>query len=66
MITIDLSNKELETIIAGLREREDRMFKDSVQYRGQGNKLAQMDCIEEWRIAQHLRERLQDLARSLQ
>ena len=63
MITIDLSNKELETIIAGLREREDRMFKDSVLYRGQGNKLAQMDCIEEWRIAQHLRERLQDLAR---
>ena len=62
MITIDLSNKELETLIAGLREREDRMYKDSIQYRDQDNKLAQMDCIQEWRIAQHLRERLESLA----
>ena len=63
MITIDFSNKELETIIAGLRERETRMYSDSVQYRDQGNKLAQMDCIEEMHIAQHLRERLESLAR---
>ena len=62
MITIDFSNKELEAIIAGLRERENRMYSDSVLYRDQGNKLAQMDCIEEWRIAQHLRERLESLA----
>ena len=61
MITIDFSNKELETIIAGLREREDRMYSDSVQYRDQDNKLAQMDCIQEWRIAQHLRERLEKI-----
>lgn len=61
MITIDFSNKELETIIAGLRERETRMYSDSVLYRDQGNKLAQMDCIEEMHIAQHLRERLQGL-----
>jgi hypothetical protein len=63
MITIDLSNKELETIIAGLRERENRMYGDSVLYRDQDNKLAQMDCIQEMHIAQHLRERLQGLAR---
>ena len=37
MITIDLSKKELETLIAGLREREDRMYKDSVLYRDQDN-----------------------------
>lgn len=61
MITIDLSNKELETIIAGLREREDRMFKDSQTYKNQDNKLAQMDCVQEWRIAQHLRERLEKI-----
>lgn len=61
MITIDFSNKELETIIAGLRERETRMYSDSVLYRDQDNKLAQMDCIEEMHIAQHLRERLQGL-----
>lgn len=61
MITIDFSNKELETLIAGLREREDRMYSDSVQYRDQDNKLAQMDCIQEWRIAQHLRERLEKI-----
>jgi hypothetical protein len=63
MITIDFSNKELETLIAGLRERETRMYNDSVQYRDQDNKLAQMDCIQEMHIAQHLRERLQGLAR---
>lgn len=63
MITIDFSNKELETLIAGLREREDRMYSDSVQYRDQDNKLAQMDCIQEMHIAQHLRERLESLAR---
>ena len=63
MITIDFSNKELETIIAGLRERETRMYSDSVLYRDQGNKLAQMDCIEEMHIAQHLRKRLESLAR---
>lgn len=61
MINIDLSEKELEAIIAGLRERENRMYSDSVQYRDQGNKLAQMDCIEEMHIAQHLRERLQEI-----
>lgn len=63
MITIDLSKKELETLIAGLREREDRMYKDSVLYRDQDNKLAQMDCLDEMHIAQDLRERLQGLAR---
>lgn len=62
MITIDFSNKELETIIAGLWERENRMYSDSVLYRDQGNKLAQMDCIEEMHIAQYLRKRLQCLA----
>lgn len=59
MITIDFSNKELETLIAGLRERETRMYNDSVQYRDQDNKLAQFDCIHEMHTAQHLRERLQ-------
>lgn len=61
MITIDFSNKELETLIAGLREREDRMYSDAQEYKKQDNKLAQMDCIQEWRIAQHLRERLEKI-----
>lgn len=61
MISVELSQKELETIIAGLRERENRMYRDSELYRDQGNKMAQMDCIEEWRNAQHLRERLQEI-----
>ena len=61
MTELSFSPKELETLIAGLREREDRMYKDSVLYRDQGNKLAQMDCIEEMHIAQDLRERLQKI-----
>ena len=66
MINIDFSKKELEAIIAGLRERENRMYKDSELYRDQGNKLAQMDCIEEMHIAEHLRKRLQEAARTYQ
>lgn len=65
MIAIEFSKKELETIIASLQEREHRMYSDSVLYRDLDNKLAQMDCIEEMHIAQHLRERLEGLARDL-
>ena len=63
MITVDFSNKELETLIASLREREDRMFRDAEIYKKQDNKPAQFDCIHEMHTAQHLRERLQGLAR---
>lgn len=63
MITIDFSNKELETIIAGLRERGTRMYRDSELYRDQGNRLAQMDCLNEMYTAEKLRERLEGLAR---
>lgn len=59
MRSVELSDKELEVIIAGLRAREDQMFKDAETYKNQGNKLAQLDCIQEWRIAQDIRERLQ-------
>lgn len=65
MITIDLSNKELETIIAGLRERENRMYSDSVLYRDQGNKIAQMDCLDEMHIAEYTRRRLQEKLKDL-
>ena len=61
MFSIEFSEKELQTIIAGLRERENRMFSDAETYKNQGNKIAQLDCIQEWHIAQDLRERLQKL-----
>jgi hypothetical protein len=61
MIEINFSEKELETLIQSLRERESIMYNQSLIYRNQGNKLAQMDYIEEMRIAQHLRERLQEI-----
>jgi hypothetical protein len=61
MKSIEFSEKELETLIQSLRERESIMYNQSLIYRNQGNKLAQMDCIEEMRIAQHLRERLQEI-----
>ena len=63
MIEISFSQKELESLIAGLREREDRMYKDSELYRDQGNKVAQLDCLNEMKIARTLRERLESLAR---
>ena len=61
MISVELSQKELETIIAGLKERENRMYKDSELYRDQGNKMAQMDCLDEMHIAEYTRRRLQAL-----
>ena len=63
MITIDFSNKELETLIAGLKEREQRMYNDSLTYRDQGNRMAQLDCLGEMNVAHALRERLKSLAR---
>ena len=61
MISVELSQKELETIIAGLRERENRMYRDSELYRDQGNKMAQMDCLDEMHIAEYTRRRLQQI-----
>ena len=61
MKSIEFSEKELEVIILGLKEREDRMFRDAEIYKNQGNKLAQFDCIHEMHIAQHIRERLQKI-----
>lgn len=63
MKSIEFSEKELEAIISGLREREDRMFRDAEIYKNQGNKLAQMDCIQEMHIATHLRERLEKISK---
>ena len=61
MKSIEFSEKELETIISGLREREDRMFRDAQEYKKQDNKPAQFDCIHEMHTAQHLRERLEKI-----
>jgi hypothetical protein len=61
MVRFECSEKELETIILGLKEREDRMFRDAQEYKKQDNKAAQFDCIHEMHIAQHLRERLQQI-----
>ena len=59
MRSIEVSDKELEVIILGLRERENIMFNQSLIYKNQGNKVAQMDCIQEWHIARDIRERLE-------
>ena len=61
MISVELSQKELEAVIAGLRERENRMYRDSELYRDQGNKMAQMDCLHEMHTAEHIRKRLQEI-----
>lgn len=60
MFSIDFTARDLEVIIAGLRAREDQMFRDAETYKHQGNKEAQFDCIHEWKTAQALRERIQN------
>ena len=62
MFSVYFTERDLDTIIAGLREREDRMFRDAQEYKKQDNKPAQFDCIHEMHTAQHLRERLEKLA----
>ena len=62
MVTVNFSKNELEAIIAGLRQREDAMYSDSLRYRD-NNKVAQLDCLNEMKIARALRERLESLAR---
>ena len=61
MISVELSQKELETIITSLRERKNRMYNDSELYRDQGNKMAQMDCLGEMHNAEYLMRRLQKI-----
>lgn len=63
MKSIEFSEKELEAIINGLKEREDRMFRDAEIYKNQDNKPAQFDCIHEMHTAQHLRERLEKITK---
>lgn len=55
---MNFSKEELQILKSALRDRESRMFKDAQTYRDQGNKLAQFDCIQEMRLAQHLSERI--------
>lgn len=63
MKSIEFSERELEVIILGLKEREDRMFRDAEEYKKQENKPAQFDCIHEMHTAQHLRERLEKISK---
>ena len=61
MFDINFSEKELETLILGLQEREDRMYRDSEEYKKQENKVAQMDCLNEMKTARSLRQRLEKI-----
>ena len=60
MRSIDFTNRDLEVMIASLRDRENVMFNQSQIYKNTGNKEAQFDCIHEWKTALHLRERLEN------
>lgn len=55
---MNFTKEELQILKNALRDRENRMFKDAQAYRDQDNKLAQFDCIQEMRLAQHLSERI--------
>lgn len=62
---MELSKEELEIIGCALGEREARMLGYAELYKNQGNREAQMDCINEWRKAYKLHERVTTLVRSL-
>ena len=52
------SENELEIIAEALRNRITLMRTDAEKYKNNGNKVAQMDCIEESRQAEVLMERI--------
>lgn len=58
---IEFSEKELNIIILGLQEREDRMFRDSEECKKWGNKIGQMDCLSEFKMARELRRKLEEI-----
>jgi hypothetical protein len=58
---IDFTSEDLKIIEEGLKERVDRMFRDHETYRLRGNKEASMDCLDEFRKAMELRERVKKL-----
>lgn len=60
MISIDFTGKDLEVLIASLRDRENVMFNQSLIYKNQSNKEAQFDCLHEWKNTKILRERLEN------
>lgn len=57
-ITITLTKEELEVIKYALMDRECRMLRDADTYKAQKNLDAQKDCLDEWRKAHNLAERL--------
>jgi hypothetical protein len=61
MIEICFSETELNILVLALQEREDRMYRDSEEYKKQDNKIAQMDCLSELKMARELRRRLEEI-----
>ena len=62
---MEFSKEELEIISFSLIERQTRMMSDAEAYKKLGNPEAQMDCINEWRKANKLYEKVRSLVRSL-
>ena len=61
MTEICFSERELNILVLALQEREDRMYRDSEEYKKQDNKIAQMDCLSEMKMARELRRRLEEI-----
>jgi len=46
-MTIFITPEQQQILIDSMRDRINRLYKDSEAYRNGGNKVAQMDCLEE-------------------
>lgn len=55
--------EEFDTIIYALADRQTAMFRDYEEYKKGGNKEAMMDCLDEMRKAQELRDKLSEMER---
>jgi hypothetical protein len=52
--TLDLTQEDIKNIQWSLIERSERMYKDAIKYKRQGNEEAYEDCHKEYLRAQEL------------
>lgn len=53
-MVIFLTREQQQILIDSMRCRIDRLYKDSEAYRDGGNRIAQMDCLDEKKRVQEL------------
>jgi hypothetical protein len=57
-MTIDITPEQLQILIDSMRDRIGKLYNMSEAYRDGGNKVAQMDCLDEKKRVQAVLEKI--------